>query len=101
MSSYSNPLAGLAATPMTTQLKDKSTPGSWFEAMADAWGQALDKQADTIQKKSDEIAAGGNDTPSAVSDLTAQSMKMGFLSNSSHSSISAVSEALNTMARKS
>lgn len=100
MSDYSvNPLTTLAAAPMASQLKDKSSPSSWFEAMAQAWGQALDKQADTIQQQSDAIS-GGNDTPSAVSELTAQSMKMGFLSNSSHSSISAVSDALSTMARK-
>ena len=32
--------------------------------------------------------------------LTAEAMKMSFLSNSSHSSIDSVSKALETMARK-
>jgi hypothetical protein len=32
--------------------------------------------------------------------LTAEAMKMSFLSNSSHSSIDSVSKALDTMARK-
>jgi hypothetical protein len=98
MSNYVNPLAQIAAAPMTQQ-KDAKKGGTWFEAMAQAWGQALDKQADIIQQQSDVIS-GGNDTPAAITELSAQSLKMGFLSNSSHSSISSVGDALNTMARK-
>lgn len=94
-----NALSNLAAAPLATQVKDKSTPGSWFEALAQAWGNALDKQADAIQAQSGKIS-GGDDTPATVTELTAQSLKMGFLSNSAHSSISGVSEGLNTMARK-
>jgi hypothetical protein len=102
MSNYVNPLAVIAAAPLSPTPKGSSSNGgdSFFEAMARAWGEALDKQADSIKAKSDEIS-GGNDTPQAITDLTAQSLKMGFLSNSSHSSISAVGDALNTMARKS
>ncbi|MGE0803876.1 MAG: hypothetical protein AB7G13_02550 [Lautropia sp.] len=101
MSQPVNPLAAMALAPTTTsQYGGRDKGGTWFEAMAKAWGQALDKQADTIQQQSDALS-GGNDTPSAITELTAQSLKMGFLSNSSHSAISAVGEALNTMARKS
>lgn len=98
MSSYNTQLSMIAATPMTQQ-KSSNGSGTWFEAMAQAWGQALDKQADQIQAKSDEIS-GGNDTPSSVTELTALSLKMSFLSNSSHTSISTVGSALETMARK-
>jgi hypothetical protein len=97
MSSYTNPLAAIAATPMTQQKDAKGT--TWFEAMADAWGQALDRQAGQIQQQSDVIA-GGDDTPAAVTELTAQSLKMSFLSSSSHTAISTVGQALETMARK-
>ena len=97
MSSYTNPLAAIAAAPMTQQKNAKGT--TWFEAMADAWGQALDRQADQITQKSDAITA-GDDTPAAVTDLTTQSLKMSFLSNSSHTAISSVGQALETMARK-
>jgi len=101
MTTYVNPLAAIAAAPLTSQQPTTSKGGSsFFEAMARAWGEALDKQADTIQQQSDAIS-GGNDTPQAITELTAQSLKMGFLSNSSHSSISSVGEALSTMARKS
>ncbi len=98
MSNYVNPTSLVAAAPMTQQ--KSSNGGTWFEAMAQAWGQALDNQADLIQQKSDAISTGGNDSPSAITELTTQSLKMSFLSNSSHSSISSVGQALETMARK-
>ena len=94
-----NQLSMIAATPMTQQ-KDTKGSGTWFEAMANAWGQALDKQANVIEQQSDAIS-GGNDTPAAITELSAQSLKMSFLANSSHSSISSVGQALETMARKS
>ena len=61
MSNYVNPMALVAATPMTQQ-KSSSGGSSWFEAMAQAWGQALDKQADVIQQKSDAVSSGGTDS---------------------------------------
>lgn len=97
MSNYVNPLSLVAATPMTSD--KKSGTGTWFEAMAKAWGDTLDAQADRIQAQSDVIN-GGNDTPSAVTELTTLSLKMSFLSNSSHTSISSIGQALETMARK-
>jgi hypothetical protein len=96
MTPYVNPLSLVAAAPMTNQ---KNSSGTWFEAMAQAWGQTLDAQADRIQQQSD-VVSNGNDTPGAITELTAQSLKMSFLSNSSHTSISSVGQALETMARK-
>jgi len=97
MSHYVNPLSLAATMPATQQKPAKG--GTWFEAMAQAWGEALDHQAGTIQQQSDAIS-GGNDTPSAITELTAQSLKMGFLSTSSHTSVSTIGEALKTMAQK-
>lgn len=77
---------------------------NWFEAFANAWGDALDSQASRIEAQSDMIAAtssgGGSDMPSEVTKLTAESMRFGFMSNSSHTSLDSVSKALETMARK-
>lgn len=98
MSNYIPPTT-IAIMQTTTAPKSGKGGDAWFEAMAKAWGQALDNQASTIQERSDAIS-GGNDTPSAITELTAESMKMGFLSNSAHSSISSVGQALETMARK-
>lgn len=79
--------------------KTNSRDASWFEAMADAWGKALDNQSDTIIEMSDGLVDGA-DNPSQVSMLTAESLKMQFLSNSSHTAITAVGSSLETMARK-
>jgi hypothetical protein len=86
----------IAASALPQPTKGK---GGMFEALAEAWAQALDKQAATIQEKSDAIN-NGNDTPSAITQLTAESLRMSFLSNSSHTSMSTVGQALETMARK-
>lgn len=90
----------LAAAPVTASTGgNKTQGGSWFEAMADAWGQALDKQAGDIETASNAMNNGG-DTPSAVTELTAMSLKMSFLASSSHTAIATVGSALETMARK-
>lgn len=98
MTDYSNQMSMLASVPMTQQKKTGNS-GTFFEAMAEAWGQALDRQADQIVQKSDALTA-GDDSPQAVTALTTQALKMSFLSNSSHTSISSVGQALETMARK-
>jgi hypothetical protein len=77
-----------------------SSDGSWFEAMAEAWGEALDRQATRIETMSTEIGDQGNETPSAITRLTAESLKMTFLSNSSHTALSSLGSSLETMARK-
>lgn len=91
-------LNALASTPSTSTGKSSGS-GSWFEAMADAWGQALDRQAGDIEAKSAAMNTGG-DKPADVTELTAMSLKMSFLSSSSHTAISTVGSALETMARK-
>jgi hypothetical protein len=72
---------------------------SWFEAMARAWGEALDQQAGTITSISDSLNQ-GVDTPSQVTLLTAESMKMQFLSNSAATSNNSVGQALETLGKK-
>lgn len=97
----SNTLLNTLATAPTSTTRSQSGTGggSWFEAMADAWGQALDKQAGDIETKSAAVGAGG-DKPADVTELTAMSLKMSFLASSSHTAISTVGSALETMARK-
>ncbi|WP_238446833.1 hypothetical protein [Azohydromonas australica] len=97
-----NALALIAAAPMQqsgSSSNSKGGSGLWFEAMARAWGQTLDAQAGRIQQQSD-IVSGGDDTPGAITELSAQSLKMSFLSNTSHTAISSIGQALDTMARK-
>lgn len=86
------------ATSTNTNRKGRSDE-SWFEAMASAWGTALDAQAARIQEQSEEVAA-GFESPAQITALTAESLRMGFISNSSHTSLTSVGSALETLARK-
>lgn len=88
----------LAVTP---SLGSSSRSKNWFEAFAGAWGRALDRQADVIVQKSDALGQeNGSDKPSDITELTAESMRLSFMANSSHTSLDSVSKALETMARK-
>jgi hypothetical protein len=49
---------------------------------------------------SNEVGNNGSDNPSQITKLTAESMRMSFMANSSSSSIDSVGKALETMARK-
>ena len=92
-------LQALAGSPMSTERPRGESGGSWYEAMATAWGETLDSQAQTITTMSDSLGTGG-DSPSQITKLTAESMRMGFMANSSASSLDSVGKALETMARK-
>jgi hypothetical protein len=99
MSNEMNPLAMIAIAPSMGNKSD-SKNSSWFDAMAQAWGETLDSQASKIESMSAELS-NGNDKPATITALSAEAMKMGFLSNSSHSSLQSVGDGLSTMARKS
>jgi len=90
---------GIAYAGLSTSTENNEE-GSWFQAMAEAWGQALDRQANKIETLSTNMGVEGADTPSAITELTAESLKMTFVSNSSHTAISSVGSALEAMARK-
>lgn len=103
MSQTISPLSMLAASPSAGRSTSANSNGgssaNWFEAMAQAWGEVLDQQAGKIEGLADQIS-GGDDQPATITQLTAESLKMGFLSNSSHTALSSVGSALETMARK-
>lgn len=89
----------MAASPVTSTRPKGSGSGQWFEAVAQAWGNTLDQQASQIEAMSGQISE-GSDNPSQITKLTAESMRMSFLANSSSSSIDSIGKALETMARK-
>lgn len=105
-------IANGAASAGQTVSTDQSK--SWFEALAKAWGSALDQQANKVTALSDQVSAGsnanvngqagtansGSDNPSVLTQLTAESLKMQFLSTSASSSTNAVGQALNTLGQK-
>lgn len=97
MSQTVNPLSLMATTTMKSTSGDEGS--QWFEAMAEAWGKTLDNKAAQIEGLADQIGAGDN-TPGTITKLQAQSLEMSFLAQSSHTAISSVGSALETMARK-
>lgn len=97
---YLNQVGGIAASSGSSRTGGGSgSDGSWFRAMADAWGRTMDGQANKITQLSDAIGAGG-DQPSNMVSLTAESLKMGFQSQNAATSINSVAEGLKAVARK-
>ncbi len=97
---YLNVVGGSAAAGGSSRAGGSSGgDGSWFRAMADAWGRTMDAQAGKITQLSDAIGAGG-DQPSNMVSLTAESLKMGFQSQNAATSINSVAEGLKSVARK-
>lgn len=90
--------AALAAAPVAGNAQNRD--GSWFQAMADAWGKTLNQQADTISDLSLQVG-NGKDNPEAVTKMTAETLRFGFLTTASHTAISSAGEGLKTMAQKS
>jgi hypothetical protein len=72
---------------------------SWYEAMARAWGTTLDSQAARITQLSDQVS-GGQDQPSVMIQLTAESLRMQFMSNNAATSQNAVGQALETLGKR-
>lgn len=96
-------LATMATAPLNNTKygsRGSGADGSWFEALSDAWGSTLDREASKLETMSNSLG-NGSDNPSQVTELTAEAMRMSFLSNSSSSSIDSVGKSLETMARKS
>jgi hypothetical protein len=97
----------MSATPITgdptpgggAASSSATTVESWFEAIARAWGQALDAEAQSLTDLSNQINA-GDDQPSSLTMLTAASQKFNFLANSESTSVTSIGQALETMARK-
>jgi len=86
-------------TAMLNTQPNNGKKNTWFEEMADAWGTALNAQASRIVDQA-ELVSGGMDTPAEITELTAESLRMNFISNSSHTSLTSVGSALETLARK-
>jgi hypothetical protein len=97
MSDSVNPLSLMANAGLRSKASDEGS--QWFEAMAEAWGKTLDNKAAQIEGLADQIGAGDN-SPGVITKLQANSLEMSFLSQSSHTAISSVGSALETMARK-
>ncbi len=73
---------------------------SWYEAMAKAWGSALNSQAQVITDLSNQVSNAGQDNPSTITQLTAESMRFSYLATNASTSTTSVGEGLETLGRK-
>lgn len=75
--------------------------GSWFEALAEALGKALNEQAETVKNLSNAVTGQkADDNPKGFTDLQAASQRMSFMMSAADQVIKTLGEALNTAARK-
>jgi hypothetical protein len=91
--------AGAFPTPPVAQ-QPRQRSDSWFEAMAQAWADVMDKQAEQVVALSDEMSGAGRDDPSTAIQLQAQAQKMSFLATASSTSINSVGNALEVLVKK-
>jgi hypothetical protein len=90
--SQGSALSGAAApTHATTQ--------SWYEAMAQAWGQAMNSEAQVVTNLSDQINS-GQDTPAQITQLTAESLRFSYLATNASTSVTSVGDGLESLGRK-
>jgi hypothetical protein len=89
----------LAALQSSTT-SSSSDQRSWYLAFAKAWGNTLDTQASKLENLSDQIGNQGNDKPSKIAELTAESLRFGFMAQNSATSLNSTGEALKTMSSK-
>jgi len=73
--------------------------GSWFEAMAEAWGSALNRQADKVVARTSNLSENG-DNPSDLALLSAETFRFQYMANGSHTALVSAGQALDTLARK-
>ena len=91
--SYSASVGG-AGAPSESDRK------SWYEAMAQAWGQALNNQAQVITQLSNEVGTAGNDQPAQITQLTAESMRFSFMATNASTATTSVGDGLESLGRK-
>lgn len=91
--------SGVGGAARSREQPSATETGSWYEAMAKAWGKTLDNQAARITELSASISE-GSDQPSQMVQLTAESLRMQFMSNNASTSQNSVGQALETLGKR-
>jgi hypothetical protein len=89
------------AVQMTVNGKKKKGAGSWYEALAQALGQALDAQAAKVEALASQITdANAKDKPSTLTQLQSESQRLSFMMNTVDQILKTIGEALAAIAKK-
>jgi hypothetical protein len=101
---YSNGIGnGATATPITRKAgasaNTAAAVGSWYANVANAWGAALDRQANKAAALADQMNA-GDDGPGVALQVSAASHQLAFLSTAASTASNSIGQALETLGRK-
>lgn len=86
------------STAKTASTRPVETHADWYRSLANAWGKALDGQAQKLVDTANSI----NDS-SSVGDalmVSAQAHQLSFMSNAASTTSNSVGQALETLAKK-
>jgi hypothetical protein len=89
--------AGFPATAPGPQPQSRSD--SWFEAMAQAWGSVMDRQAEQVVTLSNEMSS-GTDNPGTAIQLQAQAQKLAFLATAASTAVNTAGNAIEVLSKK-
>jgi hypothetical protein len=72
---------------------------SWYGKVAQAWGAALDRQADKTVALAQQLNA-GDDSPGTALQVSAAAHQLAFLSTAASTASTSIGQALETLGRK-
>lgn len=72
---------------------------SWYSQLANAWGAALDRQADKTAALAQRLTD-GYDEPAAALQVSAAAHQLAFISTAASTASNSIGQALETLGRK-
>ena len=75
------------------------TNASWYAQLANAWGAALDRQADKTAALAQQLAD-GKDEPAAALQVSAAAHQLAFISTAAATASNSIGQALESLGRK-
>ena len=98
-----NGAAPLFVTPQTVNKSSGKGQGAatWYEALAQAWGQVLDNKAGELVASSNDIGNNGLNNPSAILKASALAQEFSFLSSQSATATNSIADGLQAVAKRS
>jgi hypothetical protein len=96
---------GLFVTPQSFNNGSGRTRGdtgasNWYQALAEAWGEVLDRKAGELVTASDQIGNSGTNDPSAMVKAAALAQEFGFTSTMASTANNSVGQGLETVSKK-
>ncbi len=90
------------STSVATEHAKHASPAgnsSWYAQLAEAWGSALDKQADKTAALAQQLAD-GQDEPAAALQIAAAAHQLSFIAQAASTASNSIGQALETLGRK-